>query len=73
LGGPSAPGGWDNYGDEVELVPTGVLACRFWFTNRDRFGLKSIWEYHGTYRQFATLDLLPSVVAVLQHHRKLCH
>ena len=37
----------------------------YWFQNRDRCGLTRIWEYHGTYRDIADLDLLSSVRAVL--------
>jgi Phage gp6-like head-tail connector protein len=54
----------------ADLESAAVEQIAFWFSNRDRLGLKNIWEYHGTYRQFATLDLLPSVLAVLEKHRR---
>jgi hypothetical protein len=56
----------------ADLENAAIEQITFWFTNRDRQGLKNMWEYHGTYRQFATLDLLPSVQATLQHHRRVC-
>jgi hypothetical protein len=47
-----------------------VEQVAFWFQNRDRAGLTRLWEYHGTYRQFADLDLLTSVRAVLFQHTR---
>jgi hypothetical protein len=47
-----------------------VEQVAYWFQNRDRFGLLRIWEYHGTYRHFADLDLLQSVRAVLFQHMR---
>ena len=49
----------------ADLEQAAVEQVAFWFQNRDRLGLMRIWEYHGTYRQFADLDLLTSVKAVL--------
>ena len=48
-----------------DLEQAAVEQVAFWYQNRDRLGLLRIWEYHGTYRQFADLDLLQSVRAVL--------
>jgi hypothetical protein len=47
------------------LEQAAVEQTAFWFQNRDRLGLMRIWEYHGTYRQFADLDLLSNVKALL--------
>jgi hypothetical protein len=47
------------------LEQAAVEQVAYWFQNRDRFGLLRMWEYHGTYRHFADLDLLQSVKAVL--------
>jgi hypothetical protein len=51
-----------------EIEQAAVEQVCFWFQNRDRAGLSRIWEYHGTYRQYENLDLLPSVRAVLARH-----
>jgi len=48
-----------------DLEQAAVEQVAFWYQNRDRLGLQRIWEYHGTYRQLADLDLLQSVRAVL--------
>ncbi|MGH7969764.1 MAG: hypothetical protein ACREIC_13655 [Limisphaerales bacterium] len=42
----------------------------YWFQNRDRLGLQRIWDYHSTYRQFADLDLLTTVRAVLERYTR---
>ena len=47
------------------LEQAAVEQIAYWFQNRDRCGLTRIWEYHGTYRDVADLDLLSSVRAVL--------
>jgi hypothetical protein len=51
---------------DIEQAATDQAA--YWFQNRDRLGLQRIWEYHSTYRQFAVLDLLPGVRAVLESY-----
>jgi len=50
----------------AELEQAVVEQAVFWFQNRDRLGLTRIWDYHSTYRQFADLDLLTGVRAVLE-------
>jgi len=47
------------------LEQAAVEQVAYWFQNRDRLGLLRIWEYNGTYRHYADLDLLRSVRAVL--------
>jgi len=54
----------------IEIERAAVEQVAHWFNNRDRLGLTRIWEYHGTYRQFADLDLLASVRAVLFQHTR---
>ncbi len=49
----------------ADLEQAAVEQVAYWFQNRDRLGLLRIWEYNGTYRHFADLDLLRSVKAVL--------
>ncbi len=49
----------------VDLEQAVVEQAAYWFQNRDRLGLLRIWEYNGTYRHYADLDLLRSVKAVL--------
>lgn len=48
-----------------DLEQAAVEQVAYWFQNRDRLGLLRIWEYNGTYRHYADLDLLRSVKAVL--------
>ena len=72
-GGFVLPGGSPEPGqallpDELEFAATEQVV--FWFQNRERLGLGRIWEYHGTFRHFSSLDLLESVQAVLQRHRR---
>ena len=54
----------------LDLENAAIEQIAFWFTNRDKTGLKTSWPT-GEYRQFATQDLLPSVSAVLAHHRRI--
>lgn len=78
-------GGYVLPGDPMpQLIPNGSPPVRlpanveqaaveqvtFWFQNRDRLGLTRNWEYHGNYRNFADLDLLTSVRAILFSHRR---
>jgi len=73
-GGYILPGA--NAGPGQALLPADLEQATldqaaFWFDNRARLGLARLWEYHGTYRQFASLDLLPSVTAVLARYRRI--
>ena len=53
-----------------DLEQAAVEQVVYWFQNRDRLGLQRIWDYHSTYRQFADLDLLTPVRAVLEHYTR---
>jgi hypothetical protein len=54
----------------ADIEQAAVEQVAFWFLNRDKLGLKTSWPSGGEYRGFATQDLLPSVSAVLAHHRR---
>jgi hypothetical protein len=54
-----------------DLEQAAVEQIAYWFQNRDRLGLKTFWPSGDAYRQFAALDLLAPVQAVLSHHRRL--
>ncbi len=49
----------------ADLEQAAVEQVAYWFQNRDRLGLLRVWEYNGTYRHYADLDLLRSVKAIL--------
>ena len=51
-------------------LPADLEQAAFWFQNRERLGMQRIWDYHATYRHFASLDLLQSVKAVLFGHTR---
>jgi len=55
----------------ADLEQAAVEQVAYWFQNRERLGLQRIWDYHATYRQFAELDLLPGVRAVLATYERL--
>ncbi len=55
----------------ADIEQAAVEQTCYWFQNRERLGLSRLWEYHGTYRQFADLDLLSHVRAVLVRHSVL--
>jgi len=48
----------------LEKAAVEQVAC--WFRNRDTLGVLRIWRYQGTYEQFAKMELLPNVSAVLK-------
>lgn len=68
LPGTSALPGQFSLPLDLEQAATDQVA--YWFQNRDRLGLQRIWEYHSTYRQFAELNLLPGVRAVLDTYTR---
>ena len=53
-----------------DLEQAAVEQIAYWFQNRERLGLKTFWPSGDAYRQFATQDLLDSVKAVLNNHRR---
>ncbi len=54
----------------ADLEQAAVEQVAFWFQNRDRLGVLRNWPHDGTYQQFGTLDLLPSVSATLEKYRR---
>jgi hypothetical protein len=62
---PGTPAGAGQTALPADLEQAAVEQVAYWFQNRERLGLLRIWDYHATYRQFADLDLLPAVRAVL--------
>ncbi len=54
----------------ADLEQAAIEQLTYWFQNRDKLGLLRIWPHQGTYQQFAPLDLLPGVVAVLKRYER---
>ncbi len=54
----------------ADLEQAALEQLAYWFQNRERLGLSRIWDYHAAYRQFADLDLLPSVRPILLAHTR---
>ena len=54
--------------DDLEQAAVEQVAA--WFQNRDKLGLVRIWPHQGTYAQFAQLDLLLEVSAVLKRYER---
>lgn len=54
----------------VDLEQAAVEQVVFWFQNRANLGVTRFWPKGGTYEQFADIDLLPNVRAVLAMHRR---
>ncbi len=53
-----------------DLEQAAVEQAAFWFRSRDHLGLRTSWPYNGEYKLYATLDLLPSVVATLRAYER---
>jgi hypothetical protein len=53
-----------------DLEQAAVEQAVFWFQNRDKVGLIREWPKGGTYQEFADLDLLPNVRAVLADYAR---
>jgi hypothetical protein len=54
----------------ADLEQAAVEQCAYWFQNRDKLGLLRHRPNQGTYIQLASLDLLPSVAAVLNRYTR---
>jgi len=54
----------------ADLEQAAVEQVAFWFQTRDHAGVLREWPKGGTYEQFADLDLLPSVRAVLRRYER---
>jgi hypothetical protein len=52
------------------LEQAAVEQAAYWFQNRDKLGLIRNRPDKGTYQQFAQLDLLLNVKAILQRHER---
>ena len=55
----------------ADLEQAAVEQIAFWFQHRDKLDLKISWPSGSEYKQFAVLDLLPSVQATLTQYRRL--
>jgi hypothetical protein len=53
-----------------DLEQAAVEQVAYWFQNREHLGLKTYWPTGVAYQQFAALDLLDSVKAVLTRHTR---
>ena len=53
-----------------DLEQAAVEQVAFWFQNRDKLGLNTIWPHAGTYEKFIQTDLLLDVKAVLQRYQR---
>jgi hypothetical protein len=53
-----------------DIANAAIEQVAFWFMNRERQGLKTSWPKDVAYLQFATQDLLQSVINVLEKHRR---
>ncbi len=54
----------------ADLEQAAVEQTAFWFHTRENPGTVRIWPSGGNYVQFADLDLIPSVRAVLERYRR---
>jgi hypothetical protein len=54
----------------ADLEQAAVEQVAFWFQNRDKLGLDTIWPHSGTYEKFIQSDLLLQVKAVLQKYER---
>jgi hypothetical protein len=68
LPGTTASAGQTALPDDLEQ--SAIEQVVFWYQNRQITGVTRLWPKGGTYEQFADIDLLPSVRAVLALHRR---
>ena len=54
----------------ADLEQAAVEQVAYWYQNRDRLGAVRFWPKGGIYEEFADIDLLPSVRAVLKHYER---
>ncbi|HEY5915084.1 MAG TPA: hypothetical protein VJA21_31205 [Verrucomicrobiae bacterium] len=54
-----------------DLEQAAVEQVAFWFQKRDHQGIRTSWPYNGEYKQYASLDLLPPVAAVLRSYERI--
>jgi len=53
-----------------DLEQAAVEQVAYWFQNRDKIGLNTIWPHAGTYEKFIQSDLLLDVKAVLKKYQR---
>ena len=53
-----------------DLEQAAVEQVAYWFQNRDKLGLKTIWPHEGTYENFTQSNLLLSVKATLKRYER---
>ena len=53
-----------------DLEQAAVEQVAYWFQNRDKIGLNTIWPHAGTYEKFIQTDLLLDVKAVLKKYQR---
>ena len=53
-----------------DLEQACVEQVAYWFQNRDKLGLDTIWPHQGTYEKFTQLDLLRDVKAILTQYQR---
>jgi hypothetical protein len=54
----------------ADLEQAAVEQVAAWFQRRQQLGVKRVWAYHGLYQEFAELDLLTDVRAVLKRYER---
>ena len=54
----------------ADLETAAVEQVAFWYQNRDRVGVLKEWPKGGIYQEFADIDLIPSVRAVLGRYER---
>jgi hypothetical protein len=67
---PGAPPGPGQTALPKDLEQAAIEQVAHWFQNREELGLVRIWPHHGTYKQYAQLDLLMEVREVLRLHQR---
>jgi hypothetical protein len=53
-----------------DIEQAAIDQVAFWLQRRDKLGIRISWPSGGTYQQFVTRDLLPSVQAVLARYQR---
>ena len=54
----------------ADLETAAIEMVAFWYQNRDRVGVLREWPKGGIYQEFADIDLMPSVRAVLGRYER---
>jgi hypothetical protein len=67
---PGATAGAGQAALPADLETAAVEQVAFWYQNRDRVGVLKEWPKGGIYQEFADIDLIPSVRAVLGRYER---